>query len=59
MHRIEFGQHARHLGHGAQRVLVRGKLVPGQALDGSGRLTRGIAGQGIEDGADRDAGGFF
>ena len=56
VHRIEFGQHTRHRGHGTQRVLVGGKLVPSQALDGSGRFACGVARQGVEDGADRDVG---
>ena len=46
------------LGYGAQRVLVGGELVLGEAFDGCGRLACRVAGQGVEDGADRDVGVF-
>ena len=54
----KFCEDARDLGYGAQRVLVRGELVLGEAFNGCGRLACRVAGQGVEDGADRDVGVF-
>ena len=54
----KFCEDARNLGYGAQRVLVGGELVLGEAFNGCGRLAGRVAGQGVEDGADRDVGVF-
>ena len=54
----KFCEDARDLGHGAQRVLVRGELVLGEAFNGCGRFTCRVARQGAKDGADRDIGVF-
>ena len=54
----KFCEDARDLGYGAQRVLIGGELVLGEAFDGCGRLACRVAGQGVEDGADRNIGVF-
>ena len=58
VHCHKFCEDARDLGYRAQRVLVRGELVLGEAFNGCGRLACRVAGQSVEDGADRDVGVF-